>query len=61
MFTNGKSTVKHLGYFDTANEAFEAYKKAKENYIKEVADEYKDKIPVELYKAMYAYEVNIDD
>ena len=61
VFTNGKSTVKHLGYFDTANEAFEAYKKAKENYIKEVADEYKDKIPVELYKAMYAYEVNIDD
>ena len=61
VFKDGKSTVKYLGNFDTVNEAFEAYKKAKEEYIKEVADEYKDKIPAKLYEAMYAYEVNIDD
>lgn len=61
MYKNGKSTIKHLGYFDTANEAFEAYKKAKEDYIKEVADEYKDRIPVKLYEAMYEYEVDIND
>lgn len=61
VFKDGKSTIKHLGCFDTTNEAFEAYKQAKEDYIKEVADEYKDKIPAKLYEAMYAYEVNIDD
>ena len=61
LFKDGKSTKKHLGYFDTANEAFEAYKQAKEAYIKEIADEYKDKIPAKLYEAMYAYEVEIDD
>ena len=58
---NGKSTLKSLGYYNTPNEAFEAYKQAKESYIKDVADEYKDRIPVELYKAMYEYEVNIND
>ena len=61
VFNDGKRTKKHLGYFNTEDEAFEAYKKAKEEYIKEVADEYKDKIPSKLYKSMYAYEVNIDD
>lgn len=61
IFENGKKTQKHLGYFDTVNEAFGVYKQAKEEYIKEVADEYKDKIPVELYKSMYAYKVEIDD
>lgn len=61
VYKNGKSTLKSLGYYNTANKAFEAYKRAKEDYIKEVADEYKDIIPVELYKAMYNYVVDIND
>lgn len=61
VFKNGKSVKKHLGWFNTADEAFESYKQAKEDYIKEVADNYKDKIPTKLYEAMYAYEVSIDD
>ena len=61
VFKNGKSTTKHLGYFDTADEAFEVYKRVKEDYIKEIADEYKDKIPTKLYEAMYSYKVDIDD
>ena len=61
MYKNGKSTLKHLGYYNTPNEAFEVYKQSKEDYIKEVADEYKDIIPVELYKAMCEYEVDIND
>ena len=61
VFKNGEKTKKYLGYFDTPEEAFEVYKQAKEEYIKEVADEYKDKIPAKLYEAMYAYEVSIDD
>ena len=61
VFKDGRSTTKNLGYYNTPNEAFEAYKRAKEDYIKEVADEYKDIIPVELYEAMYSYRVEIDD
>ena len=61
VFRNGKSTSKYLGSFDTAEEAFEVYRRAKEDNIKETADEYKDKIPVELYEAMYNYEVEIND
>ena len=61
VFKYGKKTKKYLGCFNTADEAFEVYKQAKEEYIKEVADEYKDKIPAKLYEAMYSYKVDIDD
>ena len=61
VFKDGKSVKKHLGYFDTAIEAFEVYKQNKEAYIKEIADEYKDRIPVKLYEAMYSYRVDIND
>ena len=61
VFKDGKSVRKGLGCFDTANEAFEVYKQTKEKYIKETADNYKDKIPTELYEALYAYEVDIND
>ena len=42
-----------LGIYDSIEEASRAYKEAKEQYIKQVADEYKDKIPKKLYDAMY--------
>ena len=61
IFKDGKKTKKGLGCFDTPEEAFKAYKLAKENYIKETADNYRDKIPAKLYEAMYAYEVSIND
>lgn len=51
----------YLGQFNTEIEAFMAYKQFKEQYIKEVAEEYKNKIPNKLYEAMYKYEVNIND
>jgi len=50
-----------LGYYNSPEEAFSVYKTEKENYIKEVADEYKGKIPQRLYKAMYNYVVEITD
>lgn len=56
-----KSKLKHLGLYNTHEEAFEVYKEFKEEYIKEVADYYKGKIPSKLYQAMYDYEVEIDD
>lgn len=57
MTHNGKESI---GFFNTPDEAFMAYKKRKEEFIKEVANEYKDKIPDKVYQALLKYEV-IDD
>jgi hypothetical protein len=51
----------YLGKFNTPEEAFQAYKKAKENYIKQKADEWKDLIDPRVYQAMYNYQVEITD
>lgn len=56
-----KNKVKHLGTFDTPEEAFQAYKTAKEEYIKEVADKYKNQITEQTYQALYNYTVEITD
>lgn len=50
-----------LGSYKTPQEAFIHYKIFKENYIKQVANEYKTYIPKELYDAMYRWEVDIND
>ena len=47
--------------FYSLEEAKLYYKNLKENYIKQVADEYKDLIPQKLYNAMYKYEVEINN
>lgn len=56
---NGKHI--RIGRYDNLEEAFLAYKKRKEKYLKEVADLYKDKIPKKLYDAMYNWEISITD
>lgn len=53
--------TKNLGYYATPEEAFDVYKQFKELYIKEIANKYKDKIPEELYNAMYNWKIDIDD
>lgn len=55
--------LKHLGLFplDKPFQAFTCYKNFKENYIKQVSDEYKDLIPQKLYETLYKYEVEIND
>lgn len=53
--------TRHLGYFSTTLEAFQVYKTAKEAYIKEVANKWKDKIDPKVYEALMNYEVHIDD
>lgn len=50
-----------IGRYSTKQEAFEAYKKAKEENIKRIADKWKDKIDSRVYKAMYNYKVEVDD
>lgn len=52
---------KHLGYFDTPDDAFLAYKTAKEFYCKFMADFYKNVIPLAVYEALMTYTVDIDD
>jgi hypothetical protein len=52
---------KHLGLFSTPEEAFNCYKEKKEEHIRQVAEEYKDRIPKKVYDAMMAYEVEITD
>ena len=61
IFYNGKKQQKTLGYYNTIEDTFNAYKQFKEKYIKQVADEYKDRIPQKLYDAMYKWEVEITD
>jgi hypothetical protein len=51
----------YLGNFKTPEEAFQAYKVAKEAWIKEVADKWRGKIDPKVYKAMYEYQVEITD
>lgn len=51
----------YLGVFDTPEEAFIVYKKAKEDYIKEVAEKWKGEIDERAYQALLNYEVEIDD
>ena len=56
-----KGNQEHLGYFKTELEAFKAYKKAKESFIKEQANEWKDKIDIRAYNALMNYTVEITD
>lgn len=57
----GRDKQKHIGVFNTPEEAFQSYKTAKEAYIKEVADEWKSLIKLNVYEAMYNYKVEITD
>jgi hypothetical protein len=57
----GKKIQKYLGSFDTPLQAFLCYKKAKEAYIKQVAEQYKSQIDPRAYKALIEYEVHITD
>ena len=56
-----KGKTEHLGYFNTELEAFNAYKTAKESFIKEQAKKWKSKIDIRAYEALMNYTVDIDD
>lgn len=51
----------YLGIYNTPEEAFSIYKSFKENLIKQMANEYKNKIPQKLYDAMIRYKIEITD
>lgn len=52
---------KALGVFNTLEDAFKAYKQAKEHHIKQVAEKWKDRIDCRVYNALIKYEVEITD
>ena len=56
---NGK--IKHLGLFSTPEEAFQAYKTAKEAQIKFVAQKWQHLLDERVFRALMVYEVNIND
>lgn len=57
---NNKERI-YLGVYETIEEAFNVYKEYKENYIKQIADEYFSYIPEYIYNALYDYEVDWND
>lgn len=56
---NGK--IKGLGYFANAEDAFKAYKLAKENHIKCVASKLKHQIDSKVYDALQSWTVGYKD
>lgn len=43
---------RRIGYFDTVQEAAEAYRAEKESYVKEVAEMYKNRMDIRVYNAL---------
>ena len=59
--SRNKGKQEHLGLFNTEIEAFNAYKKAKESFIKEQANKWKSQIDERAYNALMNYQVEITD
>ena len=56
-----KGKREYLGFFKTEIEAFNAYKEAKESFIKEQANKWKSQIDERAYNALMNYQVDITD
>ena len=56
-----KGGSEYLGLFNTEIEAFNAYKTAKESFVKEQANKWKSQIDLRAYDALMNYKVNMDD
>lgn len=56
-----KGKQENLGSFNTELEAFNAYKQAKEAFVKEQAEKYKSQIAPRAYEALTNYQVEITD
>ena len=56
-----KGKSERLGIFKTEIEAFNAYKKAKESFVKEQANKWRGKIDERAYEALMNYQVEITD
>ena len=61
MVSKTKRKREYLGLFNTEIEAFDAYKQAKESFVKEQAEKWKSQIDDRAYEALMAYAVEITD
>ena len=61
MVSRSKGKPEYLGSFNTEIEAFEAYKQAKEVFVKEQADKWESQIDIRAYNALMNYQVEITD
>lgn len=52
---------KYVGSFNNDLDAFNAYKLAKEDYLKSLAERYKEVIGVKVYEALYNFKIEITD
>lgn len=52
---------KHIGTYDSVEQAFLVYKRTKEDHIKSLANKWKDKIDPRVYDALMNWEVDITD
>ena len=59
--SKSKGKREHLGFFNAELEAYNAYKTAKEAFVKEQAEKWKDKIDIRAYNALMNYEIDIND
>ena len=59
--SRNKGKQEHLGFFKTELEAFNAYKIAKEAFVKEQAEKWKSQIDIRAYNALMNYQVEITD
>lgn len=50
-----------IGTFDTIEEAFARYKEYKEDFIKDIAEQYKEELPWKVYNAMMSWQIEISD
>ena len=59
--SKSKGKREYLGLFNTEIEAYNAYKVAKESFVKEQAEKWKSQIDDRAYEALMAYTVEITD
>ena len=56
-----ESVGKYISVHDTPEEAFQAYKKAKDRIIKDVTNKWKDQIDSRVYEALMSWTIEISD
>lgn len=52
---------KKLGTFDDVDSAFARYKQYKEDFIRKMAEQYRERIPYNVYEAMMNWVIEVDD
>ena len=61
QYSVGKSTARFIGNFMTPEDAFQAYKEAKELFIIEKSEEWRGRIEDRVYLALLDYNITVND